>query len=93
MQNTQDAENDYSNRIVKRNRPRNKKFIEVSAVKFGIMGPEEMEAQSVVEVEFQETFDPSSNKPKVGGLMDSRLGPTNPYTKCQTCNEKMYKCM
>jgi DNA-directed RNA polymerase beta' subunit len=71
---------------------KNKNFVEVSAVKFGIMGPEEIESQSVVEVEFQETFDPSTSKPKVGGLMDSRLGPTNPYAKCQTCNEKMDRC-
>jgi DNA-directed RNA polymerase II subunit RPB1 len=69
-----------------------KKFINVSAVKFGIMSPEEMVSQSVVEVEFQETFDPTTNKPKMGGLMDPRLGPTNPYLKCQTCGEKMDKC-
>lgn len=35
-----------------------KKFVEVSAVKFGIMSPEEMIAQSVVEVEHQEIFEP-----------------------------------
>ena len=34
-----------------------KAFSEVSAVKFGIMSPEEIISQSVVEVEHQEIFD------------------------------------
>ena len=71
----------------------NKKFTEVVSVKFGIMSPEEIVSQSVVEVEFQETFETSSNKPKTGGLMDPRLGPTNPYTPCQTCKQKMQNCI
>lgn len=82
-----------SNLPIKEKSKFNKKFTEVVSVKFGIMSPEEIISQSVVEVEFQETFETSSNKPKPGGLMDPRLGPTNPYTPCQTCKQKMEHCM
>ena len=69
------------------------KIREVSAIQFGIMSPEEIQRRSVVEVQYPEMFETSSSsQPKIGGLMDPRLGPTNPQAECHTCGKRMETC-
>ena len=45
---------------------------------------------SVVKVEYPETYE--NDKPKVGGLNDTRLGTTDRNFKCATCDEGMSEC-
>lgn len=33
-----------------------------------------------------------AGRPKIGGLMDPRQGPTDKATKCQTCSGNMAEC-
>ncbi|KAE9397235.1 hypothetical protein BT96DRAFT_995957 [Gymnopus androsaceus JB14] len=46
----------------------------VKEVRFGILSPEEIKAYSVAKIEHPEVMDESTHKPKMGGLMDPRLG-------------------
>lgn len=64
----------------------------IKRVQFGIFPPEEVKANSAVRVEFPETYDPSTNLPKVGGLLDMRLGTNDRNFKCGTCNGSMSEC-
>jgi len=45
---------------------------------------------SVAKIEFPETME--NEKPKVGGLLDPRLGTIDRNFKCQTCGEDMTNC-
>ncbi|CAL1696999.1 unnamed protein product [Somion occarium] len=64
----------------------------VKEVQFGILSPEEIKAYSVAKIEHPEVMDESSHKPKMGGLMDPRLGTIDRNFKCQTCGEGMSEC-
>jgi DNA-directed RNA polymerase II subunit RPB1 len=46
----------------------------------------------VVKVEYPETYDPSTTLPKVGGLLDMRLGTNDRNFKCATCAGSMTEC-
>ncbi|KAJ2006648.1 DNA-directed RNA polymerase II core subunit rpo21 [Coemansia thaxteri] len=46
---------------------------------------------SVAEIQFPELHD-DSGKPKVGGLLDPRMGTIDRNIKCQTCGESMGEC-
>ncbi|KAF8187975.1 beta and beta-prime subunits of DNA dependent RNA-polymerase [Mycena galopus ATCC 62051] len=48
----------------------------VTEVQFGIFSPEEI----------------ATHNPKVGGLMDARMGPSDPNTDCLTCGERILEC-
>ncbi|KAI0791691.1 beta and beta-prime subunits of DNA dependent RNA-polymerase [Abortiporus biennis] len=64
----------------------------VKEVQFGILSPEEIKAYSVAKIEHPEVMDETTHKPKIGGLMDPRLGTIDRNFKCQTCGEGMAEC-
>ncbi|TFK28353.1 RNA polymerase II large subunit [Coprinopsis marcescibilis] len=64
----------------------------VKEVQFGILSPEEIKAISVAKIEYPEVMDENTHKPKMGGLMDPRLGTIDRNFKCQTCGEGMAEC-
>ena len=49
-------------------------------------------AYSVAKIEHPEVMDETTHKPKVGGLMDPRMGTIDRNFKCQTCGEGMSEC-
>ena len=58
----------------------------VKRVQFGILGPEEIKAMSVVPdggIKYSEIYE--AGMPKLGGLMDPRQGVIDRNTRCQTC--------
>ncbi|KAL8276556.1 hypothetical protein RQP46_011046 [Phenoliferia psychrophenolica] len=61
-------------------------------VQFGILSPEEIKSISVCKVEYPETFEEGSLKPKDAGLSDPRLGTIDRNFKCATCGEGMAEC-
>ncbi|KAI6107391.1 DNA-directed RNA polymerase II, subunit 1 [Pisolithus croceorrhizus] len=64
----------------------------VKEVQFGILSPEEIKAYSVAKIEHPEVMDETTHKPKLGGLMDPRMGTIDRNFKCQTCGEGMSEC-
>jgi len=46
----------------------------------------------VAKIEHPETFDMGASLPKVGGLLDMRLGTNDRNFKCGTCNGNMSEC-
>ncbi|KAH0838768.1 hypothetical protein J3R83DRAFT_7143 [Lanmaoa asiatica] len=49
-------------------------------------------AYSVAKIEHPEVMDETTHKPKLGGLMDPRMGTIDRNFKCQTCGEGMSEC-
>lgn len=47
---------------------------------------------SVAKIEFPELYDEGTQKPRVGGLLDPRMGTIDRNYKCQTCGESMSEC-
>lgn len=43
-------------------------------------------------VEHPETYDIATGKPKLGGLLDPRMGTVDRHIKCETCNCTMSEC-
>ncbi|KAG1152753.1 hypothetical protein G6F37_000401 [Rhizopus arrhizus] len=64
----------------------------VDAIQFGILSPEEIKAMSVSKIEFPELYEEGTQKPRVGGLLDPRMGTIDRNYKCQTCGEGMAEC-
>ena len=52
----------------------------------------QQKAYSVAKIEYPEVMDETTHKPKIGGLMDPRLGTIDRNFKCQTCGEGMSEC-
>jgi len=42
--------------------------------------------------EYPETYEPGTAKPKVGGLLDPKMGTVDRQVKCETCNGTMAEC-
>lgn len=68
------------------------KIGKVKEVQFGILSPEEIKAYSVAKIEHPEVMDENTHRPKMGGLMDPRMGTIDRNFKCQTCGEGMSEC-
>jgi len=49
-------------------------------------------AYSVAKIEYPEVMDEATHRPKIGGLMDPRMGTIDRNFKCQTCGEGMSEC-
>lgn len=64
--------------------------LNVSKVEFGIFGNEEVERNSVVNVVHSDTYDNST--PKIGGLIDTRMGVTDQFMNCVTCKQNFLEC-
>jgi DNA-directed RNA polymerase II subunit RPB1 len=47
---------------------------------------------SVAKIEVPELTDESGTRPRIGGLMDPRMGTIDRNMKCQTCGEGMVEC-
>jgi DNA-directed RNA polymerase II subunit RPB1 len=47
---------------------------------------------SVAKIEYPELYDEGTQKPRVGGLLDPRMGTIDRNYKCQTCGESMAEC-
>ncbi|KAL9939377.1 hypothetical protein V8E36_002190 [Tilletia maclaganii] len=52
----------------------------------------EIRGFAVCKIEFPETIEETTRRPKVGGLSDMRLGTIDRNFKCQTCGEGMAEC-
>ncbi|KAJ2743394.1 DNA-directed RNA polymerase II core subunit rpo21 [Coemansia sp. BCRC 34301] len=63
----------------------------VKYVQFGIFPPDELKRMSIGEIESPELHD-EDGKPKVGGLLDPRMGTIDRNVKCHTCGESMAGC-
>ncbi|KAJ1679762.1 DNA-directed RNA polymerase II core subunit rpo21, partial [Spiromyces aspiralis] len=63
----------------------------VDHVQFGILSPEELKSMSVAKIEHPELRD-EDGRPKLGGLLDPRLGTIDRHLRCQTCGEDMAEC-
>ncbi|KAJ2329051.1 DNA-directed RNA polymerase II core subunit rpo21, partial [Coemansia sp. RSA 2681] len=65
----------------------------VKHVQFGIFPPEELVSKrmSIAEIEFPDLRD-EDGKPKMGGLLDPRMGTIDRNVKCYTCGESMAQC-
>ncbi|KAJ1914006.1 DNA-directed RNA polymerase II core subunit rpo21 [Mycoemilia scoparia] len=63
----------------------------VDHVRFGIINPDEMKHFSVAQITSFEIND-ENGKPKIGGLLDPRMGTIDRNFKCQTCGENMTEC-
>ena len=59
---------------------------------FPRLTPVPQKAYSVAKIEHPEVMDETTHKPKIGGLMDPRLGTIDRNFKCQTCGEGMSEC-
>ncbi|KAJ1979758.1 DNA-directed RNA polymerase II core subunit rpo21 [Dimargaris cristalligena] len=64
----------------------------VNYIQFGILSPDEIKAMSVVQIEHPEIMEEGTQKLKVNGLLDPRLGTIDRNFKCQTCSENMTEC-
>ncbi|KAJ7814216.1 ribosomal polymerase B1 [Mycena olivaceomarginata] len=64
----------------------------VTEVQFGIFSPEEIKRYSVAEIEHLDLYDQAMRNPKVGGLMDPRMGPNDPNSNCLTCGGGILEC-
>jgi len=58
----------------------------VRGIQFGVLGPEEIERRSVVEVKKTDTY--SGNDPVVDGLFDPRMGVLEHSRVCATVSRK-----
>ena len=62
----------------------------ITGVQFGIMGPDEILNNSVIEVTKYETFD--KDVPIIKGLFDIRMGTTDMNKICGTCEQNSINC-
>ena len=63
----------------------------VRRVQFGVFSPDEIRSMSVAKIECPETYE--NGIPKLGGLLDPRMGTIERATKCLTCSENMTDCI
>lgn len=64
----------------------------MKTIQFGILSPDEIKGLSVAKIEHPETFEEGSQRPKIGGLSDTRLGTIDRNFKCETCSEDITEC-
>lgn len=64
----------------------------IKSVRLGLFSPDEIRSMSVARIEHPETFEGTSGIPKVGGLLDMRLGTNDRNFKCATCAGSMSEC-
>jgi len=63
----------------------------ISAIKFGILSPDEIRKMSAVEVRSAITYE-EDGSPRPYSVMDPRLGPTEPGQTCPVCGNPMRLC-
>jgi len=62
----------------------------ISKLQFGILNPDEIDKMSVCQIDTAETM--INGKPKLGGLLDPRLGSIDRKLMCATCESNMNEC-
>jgi DNA-directed RNA polymerase subunit A' len=63
----------------------------VDEISFGLISPQELRKQSVVEIQTPDTYD-EDGAPITAGLMDGRLGTLEPRQRCKTCGNTAIRC-
>jgi DNA-directed RNA polymerase subunit A' len=63
----------------------------ISAIKFGLLSPQEIRKMSATKIITADTYDEDSF-PIEMGLMDPRLGVIEPGLRCKTCGHKVDEC-
>jgi len=63
----------------------------IDEISFGLISPQELRKQSVVEIQTPDTYD-EDGAPITGGLMDGRLGTLEPRQRCKTCGNTAIRC-
>ena len=63
---------------------------ELERIQFGILSPDEIRAMSVCEILTAEKYD--GDIPKTDGLLDLRMGTTDPRLACATCSMDYIEC-
>ena len=63
----------------------------IDGIKFGILSPQKIRKQSVVEIQTADTYD-EDGMPITSGLMDGRLGTLEPRQRCRTCGNTASLC-
>ncbi len=63
----------------------------VDEVSFGLISPQDLRKQSVVEIQTPDTYD-EDGAPITAGLMDGRLGTLEPRQRCKTCGNTAIRC-
>jgi len=64
----------------------------IDEIKFGVLSPQEIRKQSVVEIRMADTYD-EDGMPIPSGLMDGRLGTLEPRQRCKTCGNTAANCL
>ncbi|CAF0829448.1 unnamed protein product, partial [Didymodactylos carnosus] len=71
-------------------------YSDIKKIQFGILSPDEIKRMSVTTPEAikypQLMDDEDREKPKKGGLMDPRQGPSDRHSKCHTCGGTFVDC-
>ena len=62
----------------------------IDSIEFGILSPDDIRGNSVVEIEYAEVY--NKGVPKQGGLSDLRLGTIERQFRCQTCQSDIISC-
>ena len=63
----------------------------VDEISFGLISPQDLRKQSVVEIQTPDTYD-EDGAPITAGLMDGRLGTLEPRQRCKTCRNTAIRC-
>ena len=63
----------------------------VDEISFGLISPQDLRKQSVVEIQTPDTYD-EDGAPITAGLMDGRLGTLEPRQRCKTCGNTAIRC-
>ena len=63
----------------------------VDEISFGLISPQGLRKQSVVEIQTPDTYD-EDGAPITAGLMDGRLGTLEPRQRCKTCGNTAIRC-
>ena len=63
----------------------------VDEISFGMISPQDLRKQSVVEIQTPDTYD-EDGAPITAGLMDGRLGTLEPRQRCKTCGNTAIRC-
>ena len=63
---------------------------DIDRIEFGLLSPDEIRRYSVAQIQYTEPLE--NHLPKVGGLLDLRMGCFEKNVRCATCNQKMTHC-
>ena len=65
----------------------------IARIQFGTLMKEEMERAAEFEVSNKDLTNQVDRTPAINGCLDPRLGISDKFTTCQTCNKKLAECV